>query len=102
MSETIVAKKTYILVWLSLLVLLGATVGMAYIPLGRLNAVLAVSIAVTKAVIIILFFMHVRYSPRLLWIFVCAGFFWLSILFALSLGDYLTRVYMPFPTDWKP
>src|SRR5262249_3304921 len=102
MSETIVPKTTYILVWLSLLVLLGITVGVAYIHLGWLNVFAVVGIAVTKAVIIILFFMHVRYSPRLLWIFVCAGFFWLSILFALSLGDYLTRIYMPFPTDWKP
>jgi cytochrome c oxidase subunit 4 len=87
---------------MSLLILLAATVVVSYIRLGWMNAVAALGIAVTKAVIIIMYFMHVRYSPRLIWVFVCAGFFWLSILFALTFGDYFTRVYMPLPTDWKP
>ena len=102
MSETIVSKGTYLIVWVALLVLLGATVGISYIQLGELNAIAAVSIAAIKAIIIILYFMHVRYSPRLVWVFVGAGFFWLAILFALALGDYYTRIYMPMPTDWKP
>jgi cytochrome c oxidase subunit 4 len=102
MSETIVAKKTYLLVWVSLLALLALTVGVAYIHLGRLNAFASLGIAVAKATIIILYFMHVRYSPRLVWVFVGAGFFWLGIMFVLSLGDYLTRVYLPMPTDWNP
>jgi cytochrome c oxidase subunit 4 len=102
MSEHIVPKRTYISVWLSLLTLLAITVAVSYVRLGWLNALSSVGIAVTKAVIIIMYFMHVRYSPRLLWIFVIAGFFWLSILFALSFGDYFTRVYMPMPTDWRP
>ena len=102
MSEHIVAKKTYVFVWMSLLILLGLTVAVSYIRLGWLNAVAAVGIAVTKAVVIIMFFMHVRYNRHLVWIFVCAGFFWLSILFALSFGDYLTRIYMPRPTVWNP
>jgi cytochrome c oxidase subunit 4 len=55
-----------------------------------------------KAVIIILFFMHVRYSSRVIWIFVCAGFFWLVIMFVLTMGDYMTRAYMPAPTIWQP
>jgi cytochrome c oxidase subunit 4 len=100
MSEHIVPKKTYLLVWMSLLILLGVTVAVSYIPLGWMNAFAAVAIAITKAVIIIMFFMHVRYSPRLLWIFVGAGFFWLAILFALTFGDYFTRMYMPHPTIW--
>src|SRR5262249_16644356 len=90
MSETIVAKKTYLTVWASLLVLLAITVGVSFIHLGWLNPVAAVSIAVIKAVIIILYFMHVRYSPKVVWIFVAAGFFWLAILFSLSLADYFT------------
>ena len=102
MSEHIVPKKTYIFVWMFLLIMLGVTVAVSYVRLGWLNAVAAVGIAVTKAVVIIMFFMHVRYNRHLVWIFVCAGFFWLSILFALSFGDYLTRAYMPPPTVWNP
>jgi cytochrome c oxidase subunit 4 len=102
MTEHIVPKKTYIFVWMSLLILLAVTVAVSYIPLGWMNAAVVVGIAITKAVIIIMFFMHVRYSPRLIWVFAGAGFFWLCILFALSFSDYLTRIYMPLPTVWRP
>ena len=102
MSETIISPKTYLLVWVSLLILLAVTVWAAYIHLGWLNPVVAVGIAVTKALIIILFFMHVRYSSKVVWVFVGAGFFWLGILFVLALGDYLTRAYLPTPTIWSP
>jgi len=95
MSEHIVEKKTYFGVFAGLMVLLAVTVGVAYVHLGRFNVVAALSIACVKAVLIILYFMHVRYSSRLLWIFVGAGFFWLGILFALSYSDYLTRVWLP-------
>jgi cytochrome c oxidase subunit 4 len=102
MSETIVPKKTYFLVWAALLVLLAVTVGVAYVHLGWLNPVVAVGIAALKAIIIILFFMHVRYGPKVLWVFVGAGFFWLGIMFVLALSDYMTRVYLPAPTIWRP
>ena len=92
--------RTYITVWAGLLILLGLTVGAAYIHLGPFNTITAVSIAVTKAVIIGLYFMHLRYSPRLMWVFAGAGFFWLLILFTLALGDYMTRSLMPSPTVW--
>jgi len=101
MSEHIIEKKIYYTVFGSLMALLGATVALAYIHLGKLNMVAAVSIAVIKAVLIILYFMHVRYSSRLLWIFVCAGFFWLGIMFALSFSDFLTRGWLPLPTGWE-
>ena len=101
MSEHIVAKKIYYTVFGSLMVLLGATVAIAYIHLGKLNVIAALTIAVIKAVLIILYFMHVRYSSRLLWIFVGAGFFWLGILFALSYSDFLTRGWLPLPTGWE-
>jgi cytochrome c oxidase subunit 4 len=100
MSETAVSKSTYLVVWASLLILLAITVGVSYIHLGWFNAAAAVAIAVIKAVIIILYFMHVRYSPKILWIFVGAGFFWLGIMFVLTLGDYFTRAYLPVPTIW--
>jgi len=102
MSETIVSRKTYFIVWTALLLLLLATVGVSYIHLGWLNPAAAVGIAAIKASIIILYFMHVRYSPRLVWVFVAAGFFWLGILFAITFSDYLTRGYLPTPTVWQP
>ena len=101
MSEHIVEKKTYYGVFGSLMVLLAATVGIAYIHLGKLNVIAAITIAFMKAILIILYFMHVRYSSRLLWIFVGAGFFWLGILFALSFADFFTRGWLPLPTGWE-
>ena len=101
MSEHIVAKKTYFGVFAALMALLGATVVIAYIHLGKLNIIVALTIAVIKATLIILYFMHVRYSSRLLWVFVGAGFFWLMILFALSFSDFLTRGWLPQPTAWE-
>jgi cytochrome c oxidase subunit 4 len=94
--------RTYITVWASLLILLALTVGAAYIPLGPFNTITAISIAVTKAVIIALYFMHLRYSPRLNWIVAGAGFFWLLLLFTFSFGEYATRNLMPSPTVWLP
>lgn len=101
MSEHIVAKKTYVGVFAALMALLGATVVIAYIHLGKLNIIVALTIAVIKATLIILYFMHVRYNSRLLWVFVGAGFFWLMILFALSFSDFLTRGWLPQPTAWE-
>jgi cytochrome c oxidase subunit 4 len=101
MSEHVVEKKIYYTVFGSLMVLLGGTIVIAYIHLGKLNVIAALTIAVIKAVLIILYFMHVRYSSRLLWIFVGAGFFWLGILFALSFSDFLTRGWLPLPTGWE-
>jgi cytochrome c oxidase subunit IV len=91
MTEHIVAKKTYYTVFAGLMLLLAATIGAAYIHLGRLTVFAALTIAFIKAWLIILYFMHVRYSSRLLWVFVAAGFLWLGILFALSFADFLTR-----------
>jgi len=101
MSEHIVEKKIYYSVFGSLMALLGATIAIAYIHLGKLNVMAALTIAFIKAVLIILYFMHVRYSSRLLWIFVCAGFFWLGIMFALSFSDFLTRGWLPLPAGWE-
>lgn len=100
MSEHIVPPSTYIAVWAALLILLAATVGIAYFPLGALNVVAAVTIAFAKAILIVLFFMQVKYKARLMVVFVCAGLFWLGIMFTLTMGDYMTRSWLPHPTDW--
>ena len=99
--EHIVEKKTYYAVFASLMLLLAATVVIAYCHLGKLSVFAALRIAFIKATLIILYFMHVRYSSRLLWIFVGAGFFWLGILFALSFADYWTRGWLPLPAGWE-
>jgi cytochrome c oxidase subunit 4 len=81
----------YLAVYVALMVLLILTVGASFIDLGRFNTTLALIIAIVKAVLIILIFMHVRYQPRLMWFFAGAGFLWLGILITLSNSDYLTR-----------
>ena len=62
---------------------------------GPLNAVVALTIACVKATFVILYFMHVRYSSRLVWLIVAAALFWLAILFALTLSDYSSRSWLP-------
>jgi cytochrome c oxidase subunit 4 len=91
MSNTIVPTKTYLAIFVALMVLLGLTVGLAYVDLGKLNLAVAMGIAVAKAALIVSFFMHLRYGQRLTWVFAGAGFFWLAIMLALTMGDYATR-----------
>jgi cytochrome c oxidase subunit 4 len=78
-------------VFLALMVGTALTVLVAFYDLGALNNVLMLGIAMTKALLVILFFMHVRWSTRLTWVVVASGFFWLLILFGLTMQDYLTR-----------
>jgi cytochrome c oxidase subunit 4 len=85
----------YYAVFAALLVLLVITVAAAEVDLGRLNFPLAAAIATVKAVLIMLYFMHVRYSKPLTWLFAGAGAFWLAILFGLTFSDYLTRDQSP-------
>ena len=80
----------YIVVYGLLMALLAATVAAASYDLGRGNVVIALVIAVIKALLVILFFMHVRHSSRLTWLFVAAGFCWLSILLTLTMTDYIS------------
>jgi cytochrome c oxidase subunit 4 len=96
MSEHIVSKKIYYTIFLTLMVLTAVTIFVAYVDLGPLNTVVALTIAVTKALLVVLYFMHVRYSSRLTWVFVAAGFFWLAIMVALILSDYETRDWLPY------
>jgi cytochrome c oxidase subunit 4 len=87
----IVPKKIYYRTGAALLLLFILTVAAAYVEMGPFNIVVAMTIAVVKATLVVLYFMHVRYQSRLTWIFASAGFIWLLILFALTLGDYFTR-----------
>jgi cytochrome c oxidase subunit 4 len=95
MSEHIVSKKIYFLIFGALMAGTILTVVVAFRDLDHFftgaNTVVALTIAVIKATLVVLYFMHVRYSTRLTWVIVVAGFFWLVILFALTMTDYLSR-----------
>jgi cytochrome c oxidase subunit 4 len=91
MSGHVAPKSMYVTVWLTLLFATGLTVVAAEIDLGALNNVVMLLIACAKALLVILFFMHVRWGTRLTWVVVASGFFWLLILFGLTMSDYLSR-----------
>ena len=95
MSEHIVSLRVYFTVFLSLMVGTALTVwaGLQDFP-GPLNVIVALTIAVIKAALVVLYFMHVRYSSRLIWVIFASAIFWLGILFALTFGDYWTRTWM--------
>lgn len=97
----IVPLKIYFLVFFSLMVGTLLTVAAAHVELGWLNTPIAVGIAICKASLVVLFFMHVRYNTPLMWVFASAGFFWLVILLALTLQDYISRSWeTPAPIDF--
>jgi cytochrome c oxidase subunit 4 len=91
MADATVARTTYYKVTAALMVLLGLTVGIYFVPMGAFGVAAALTIAFSKATGILLFFMHVRYSSRLTMVLAGAGFFWLLILFALTFSDYISR-----------
>lgn len=98
MSEHIVSRKIYFAIFGALMVGTLLTVYAALIDLGGvLNTVVALTIACIKATLVILYFMHVRYSSRLTWVVVASGLFWLLILFALTFSDYLSRGWLAYP-----
>lgn len=84
--------RVYIAVFLALLAGTALTAWVATVDLGRLNDAVALAIAGTKAALVILYFMHVRYSSRLIWTFALAGFAWLLLFFVLIMADYETRL----------
>jgi cytochrome c oxidase subunit 4 len=88
-------KSLYYLVFLALLVGTAVTVAVAFLDLGAMNNVVMLTIACVKALLVILFFMHVRWGSRLTWLVVASGFFWLLILFSVTMTDFLTRGWVP-------
>jgi cytochrome c oxidase subunit 4 len=96
MPDHIVPTRVYYLVFAALMVGTYLTVQAAYLDLGPFNAMIALGIAVIKATLVVLFFMHVKYSTRLTWAVVAGSLFWLGILFALTFSDYLTRAWRTY------
>jgi cytochrome c oxidase subunit 4 len=91
MAEPVTSRKVYFLVFAALLILTLATVLVAELNLGIFNDVVALGIAVTKATLVLLFFMHIRHSTRMTVLTAVSGFFWLAILFGLTIADYASR-----------
>jgi len=92
--EKVVDPKIYFRTAIVLLVLLAATWMIAYIDLGPFNLIAALAIAITKAIVIALFFMNIKGSSRLLHLAAVAGVMWLLILISLTLSDYFTRSWV--------
>jgi len=97
MTEHVVAVRTYILIFAALLVLTMVTTGVAFIDLGPMNVVVALVIALCKAALVVLFFMHVRWSRRVIWLNLLAGAMWLTILLGLTLADFFSRDWIRPP-----
>ena len=96
MSEHIVPVRIYVTIFVVLLVGTALTVVAAFQDFPwQLNTIVAMTIAITKATFVVLYFMHVRYSARLVWVIVASALFWLVIMFALTFSDYWTRGWIP-------
>ena len=93
-SHHIVPLKVYIGVFVTLMVLTFVTIQAAFLDMGFLNTVVAVSIACVKAFLVILYFMHVRYGTRLVWVVIMIAAAWFLILIAMTMGDYASRDWM--------
>ena len=96
MSEHIVTTRLYYAIYGILMLCTILTVQIVFIDLGALNIVAALAIAVFKATLVILFFMHAKDSTRLTWAVVIGSVFWLTILLVLTFSDYLTRAWLTF------
>jgi cytochrome c oxidase subunit 4 len=99
MSGHVSPRSTYVAVFVTLMVLTAITIGVAFINLGPFNFPLALSIAIVKATLVILFFMHVKYSSKLTKLIIATGFFFLLVLFSLTMTDYLSRGWLTYPVS---
>jgi cytochrome c oxidase subunit 4 len=93
MAEHVVPKKIYVAVWATLMAMTLVTTLVAFVDLGRFNTVVALAIAIFKASLVVLFFMGAKYTPRLTRVVIICGIFFLALLLAFSMVDYLTRLW---------
>ena len=101
MSQHVVPIKIYVAVFFTLMVLTALTTAVAFVDLGVFNTVVALAIACCKMTLVILFFMHLKYSENFTKFVVVAAFFWFAILLALTLSDYETRDWISQPHGWQ-
>ena len=100
MTSHIYPVRLYLLIFGILIALTFTTVVVAEIELGPWNVVVALSIAIIKATLVVLFFMHVKDSSSLTKVIVLAGLFWMAILFGLTLNDYFSRTWSSLGKWW--
>ncbi len=96
-SGHILPVSIYVAIWAALMVLTATTALASFIELGDWNIVLALVIATIKGTLVVLFFMHLKYSPKLTMVTVIASLFFLFLLLSLSMTDYLTRDWLTYP-----
>src|SRR5579872_5120144 len=101
MQGHVVDKKIYFFIFGSLLALTALTTGMAYVDLGQWNTIVALIIACCKATLVVLFFMHLRWSTQLMRIVLLSALLWLAILISLTTTDFFSRDWIPVPQGWK-
>jgi cytochrome c oxidase subunit 4 len=97
----VVPVKTYLIVFAALLFLAGLTTAVAFIDLGPFNTPIALTIAFVKMMLVLLVFMHLLYSTKLVRVVIISGFFWLALLIGLTLTDYHSRSWIPDPSPWS-
>ena len=101
MSSHVTPPRVYVAVFAALIVLTGLTVGIAEMDLGAMNTVVALTIASIKALLVVLFFMQIRFSPRLTWVAMLAAVGFVLLLLGGTLDDAFTRrtaTYLPYET----
>jgi cytochrome c oxidase subunit 4 len=92
-AHHIVTPLQYGMVFVTLLAFTGITVGVAFLDLKWANPVIALAIATFKAMIVVLFFMHVAFQSRLIKMTICAGFFTFFVLIVMTMSDYVSRAW---------
>ena len=100
MKNHVVSVKLYIAIFLTLMVFTFVTVWVSTINFGFMNDVVAMTIAVIKMLLVALFFMHLKYQARLVWLIAGAGLIWLVIMFSITLSDFMTREMIVNPQPW--
>lgn len=88
-------QSFYLRIFGALLVLTALTVAAAFFDFGAMNDVIMLTIAITKATLVVLYFMHVRWSGKLVWVFAASGFLWLIILLSITFADVVSRDWVP-------
>lgn len=101
MGQHFVPKRVYYSVFTALIALTGLTVWVSFMDLGAFNNIAAILIAATKALLVLIFFMHLKYGSKLIWAFVATGFLFLAILLTLTMVDSLTRDWYVVPKAWS-
>jgi cytochrome c oxidase subunit 4 len=97
MTHQVVSVRLYAAIFIALLILTVTTVAISKVELGEFNFIAAMTIAVVKAMLVVMFFMDVRRSSSLTKLFVVAGFFWMAIMLVFLVSDYISRGWLPGP-----